>query len=106
MGHDNNEIGHISPISTYVKIAMALFALTFLTVGFHAIHQYLGPFAALIAFSIAAVKAFLVMGWFMHLKYETPLNKAVFASGFAFLVLLFVICIIDIYSRIKVDSVL
>ncbi len=110
--HDNHQTNnhseehHIMPLATYFKVAGALFILTFLTVGFHAIHEYLGPFAALIAFGIAAVKAFMVMAWFMHLKYDTIFNRIIFASGFIFLALLFIMTALDIYSRVTVSSVL
>ena len=97
---------HIMPFATYMKVAGALFVLTFLTVGFHSLREYLGPVAPLIAFAIAAVKAFLVMAWFMHLKYENIMNRVIFTTGFIFLALLFLISIIDIYSRANVNSVL
>ena len=103
---NNNSNHHITPLSTYLKVAAALFVLTFLTIGFHSIRQYLGPFAAIIAFLIAGVKAFLVLAWFMHLKYDKPSNRIIFASGFFFLLLLFLISVMDIYSRIQVNSVL
>ena len=90
---------HITPFNVYLKVAIALFVLTFLTVGFHAIHQYLGGAAALIAFAIAAVKAYLVMAYFMHLKYESLMNRVIFATGFFFLALLFIISILDILTR-------
>lgn len=104
--HNETHEHHVMPLAIYYKVAGALFLLTFLTVGFHAIHEYLGPFAALIAFSIAAVKAFLVMAWFMHLKYENQSNRIIFGAGFIFLGLLFVMCVLDIYSRLAVSSVL
>ncbi|MBC7465580.1 MAG: cytochrome C oxidase subunit IV family protein [Bdellovibrio sp.] len=104
--HDAQAEGHITPFNVYVKVACALFALTFLTVGAHAIHEHLQPFAALIAFAIAAVKAYLVMAFFMHLKYETKMNRAIFISGFLFLLLLFTICTLDIYTRLIQTSVL
>ncbi|MFZ3229066.1 MAG: cytochrome C oxidase subunit IV family protein [Pseudobdellovibrio sp.] len=97
---------HITPFNVYVKVAAALFGLTFLTVAAHSIHEHLQPFAALIAFSIAAVKAYLVMAYFMHLKYETKMNRAIFVSGFLFLALLFVMCSIDIWTRVAQSSVL
>ena len=97
---------HITPFSTYLKVAGALFLLTFLTVGAHALRQYFEPFGALIAFSIAGVKAFLVMSWFMHLKYDKPTNKMIFATGFLFLALLFGLCMLDIYTRVFQGNVL
>lgn len=113
MAHQNTdhpvqheELHHITPLNVYVKVAVALFVLTFLTVGFHLIHDKLGALAPFVAFTIAAVKAVLVMLWFMHLKYEILLNRVIFVSGFLFLLLLFVITAIDIYSRSAVDSIL
>ncbi len=97
---------HITPFNVYLKVALALFGLTFLTIAAHSIRQYLGPFAPLVAFGIAGVKAFLVMTWFMHLKYESVENRATFAVGFFFLLLLFGITITDILTRLSVSSVL
>lgn len=97
---------HVTPFNVYVKVAAGLFALTFLTIGAHSIREHLQPFAALIAFSIATVKAYLVVAFFMHMKYETNINRAIFVSGFLFLALLFIICTLDIYSRVLQSSVL
>lgn len=97
---------HITPLATYLKVAGALFALTFLTVAAHAIHETLGPVAPLVAFAIAAVKAFLVMSWFMHLKYESVENRVIFGLGFFFLLILFAISITDILSRHLISGVL
>lgn len=102
MAHNNTH--HITPISTYLKVAGALFILTFLTVGFHAIHTYLGAWATVIAFLIAGVKAYLVLAYFMHLKYDTMMNRMIFATGFFFLALLFIISAIDIWSRMNFTS--
>jgi cytochrome c oxidase subunit 4 len=89
---------HITPVKTYVKVAGALFILTFLTVIAHQLH--LGAFAAPVAFLIATVKAGLVIVWFMHMKHDTLVNKIVFASGFFFLFLLFLFPVIDILTRV------
>ncbi len=106
MGKGSHSEHHVTPLSVYLKVAGALFLLTFLTVGFHAIREYTAPFSPLIAFSIAAVKAFLVMAWFMHLKYDTTSNKIIFGTGFLFLLVLVFFCVLDIYTRLSVDSVL
>ena len=110
MGHGHKEQlpneHHITPFNVYIKVALALFALTFLTVGAHAVHEYLGAAAPLVAFAIAAVKAFLVMSWFMHLKYESVENRVIFSLGFFFLLVLFGISITDILSRHYIAGVL
>lgn len=105
-GNHGHSEHHVTPFNVYVKVAVGLFALTFLTIGAHSIREHLQPFAALIAFSIATVKAYLVVAFFMHMKYETNINRAIFVSGFLFLALLFIICTLDIYSRVFQSSVL
>lgn len=104
MAHGNEH--HITPFSTYMKVAGALFILTFLTVGAHALREHFEPFGAIIAFTIAGIKAFLVMSWFMHLKYDKPSNRIIFATGFFFLALLIGITMLDIFTRVHQGSVL
>lgn len=105
MAH-KHDAHHITPMSTYLKVGGALFLLTFLTIGAHVLREHFEPFSALIAFAIAGVKAYLVMAWFMHLKYDVPLNRLIFATGFFFLALLFAISVLDIFTRVAQSSVL
>jgi cytochrome c oxidase subunit IV len=102
----SHEEHHITPFSTYMKVAAALFALTFLTIIAHVFKAHYLAAAPIIAFAIAAVKAYLVMAWFMHLKYEPQSNRIIFACGFLGLAVLFVICAMDIFTRIYQGSVL
>lgn len=103
---NNHEEHHITPLSVYLKVAGGLFLLTFLTVGAHALRSHFEPFSAIIAFAIAAVKAYLVMAWFMHLKYDTLSNRIIFATGFFFLALLFLISALDIFTRVYQGNIL
>lgn len=105
MAHKHDE-HHITPLSTYLKIGAALFILTFMTVGAHALREHFQPFSALIAFSIAFVKAYLVMAFFMHLKYDVPSNRIIFATGFIFLAVLLGICMLDILTRVMQFNIL
>ncbi|MFN8847290.1 MAG: cytochrome C oxidase subunit IV family protein [Bdellovibrionales bacterium] len=95
---------HIIPLKTYFKVAGALFVLTILTVIFH--EMKLGALAGPVAFLIAAVKAALVLLYFMHLKYDNMINRVVFGSGFFFLLLLFAFSAMDIWTRITHTSTL
>ncbi|MGZ3725064.1 MAG: cytochrome C oxidase subunit IV family protein [Pseudobdellovibrio sp.] len=99
-GHHDNHEHHIMPFSTYIKVAVGLFALTFLTVIVHIFESHYVTLAPFFAFAIAAVKAFLVMAWFMHLKYDEPSNRIIFSLGFIFLAVLFFFCSIDIFTRV------
>lgn len=102
----HSEGHHVTPLAIYYKIGLALFLLTFLTVGAHSIREHIQPFAALVAFSIAGVKAYLVMAWFMHLKYDKPSNRLIFSLGFIFLAVLIGFCALDIVSRVAQNSIL
>jgi cytochrome c oxidase subunit 4 len=95
---------HITSSQVLSKTMMALFALTVLTVIMARIH--LGAFAAPIAFLIAAIKAFLVMSFFMGLKYDDKSNRIIFASAFFFLAVLFFFSSLDIWTRVVVQSTL
>lgn len=101
MAHDNHHV----PLSTFQNVFYALLGLTALTV-ITAKFMDFGAFNVLVAFSIAAVKGFLVLAYFMHLKYDAPKNRYIIGSSFFFVFLLFVICILDIYTRVPVDSTL
>ena len=95
---------HVTPFNTYLKVAMALFVLTILTVVFHNMH--LGALAAPVAFIIATAKATLVLLWFMHLKDDSNVNRVVFGTAFFFVFLLFLFSAIDIFTRVKEVSTL
>ncbi len=105
-GHGSSGHGghHIIPFQIYIKVAAALIVLTFATVFFHWLH--LGALAAPVAFLIAAVKAALVMLFFMGLKYDDKLNQVIFGCGFFFLLVLFGFSALDIWTRIKEISTL
>ncbi len=104
MGQNHQE-HHIISSKILLNVCIALFALTVLTVltakGIH-----LGLLAGPVAFLIASVKAYLVMAYFMGLKYDDKSNRLIFASGFAFLLLLFFFCALDIFTRIQTTSTL
>lgn len=95
---------HVMPLKTYFKVAGALILLTVLTVVFH--EMKMGALAGPVAFLIAAIKASLVLLYFMHLKYDNMTNRVIFGSGFFFLMLLFAFSYVDIWTRITAFSTL
>ena len=112
-GHGHNQAEehdsqghHITPFSTYIKVALALFALTILTVTAHQFHETLGIMAAPVAFLIATVKASLVLLWFMHLKDDSNTNRVIFGAGFFFLMVLIFFSGLDIWTRVIEHSTL
>lgn len=98
----NQSTHHVIPARIFGIVLAALLVLTVLTVVFHAMH--LGSLAAPVAFIIATTKAVLVMAYFMHLKYDTLINRVIFGTAFFFVGLLLVFCVLDIFTRIQVQS--
>jgi cytochrome c oxidase subunit 4 len=89
---------HIIPISTYAIILGILFIGTVITVAVAQVD--LGKLNMAIAMAVASIKAFFVLAYFMHLKYDNMLNRVIFLSAFAFLALLFAFTMTDIITRI------
>lgn len=100
----NQSSHHVIPAKVFGMILGILLVLTVLTVIFHNLH--LGSLAAPVAFVIATSKAVLVMAYFMHMKYDSVINRVIFGTAFFFVTLLFVLCAVDIFTRISVQSTL
>ena len=92
MGHH-----HVTSSAMFFNVLVALLILTVVTVGASRID--FGPANMLIAMLIASVKASLVILFFMHVKWDTAINKIVFLSSFLFLSLLFVFTLADQATR-------
>jgi cytochrome c oxidase subunit 4 len=82
---------------TYLLVLLALLALTALTIL--VAYVDLGPFSTVIAFLIAAVKATLVVLFFMHMKEAPGLLWLAGAAGFFWLAILLVLTMSDVMSR-------
>ena len=89
--------GHVSPVSLYLTIFMALMVLTVATVG--AAFVDLGQFNFLVAMIIAGFKATLVIWYFMHVKYASKLTKLTVATGLFFLAILLGLFLVDYGSK-------
>ena len=74
---------HPTP-TQYWKIAAFLALLTAFEVSlFYIDHALeLGVFNALALISLSAIKFLVVVGWFMHVRYEKPLISRFFTAGF------------------------
>ena len=90
---------HITPKETYFKVYFALLFFTFVTVALMWVN--LSPFNAVLAMGVATVKAYLVVMYFMHQKYEKKLNRIIFFGSFFFLALLTFFCVVDIWTRVS-----
>jgi cytochrome c oxidase subunit 4 len=97
---------HVVPVRTYLAVFLALLVLTFATVtvarldlGEPEVAGLRLPLNVIVALSIACLKAFLVLLFFMHVKYSGRLVQLVVASSFVWLFMLIVITMSDYVSR-------
>jgi cytochrome c oxidase subunit 4 len=90
---------HIVPLKinlTTLSVLVALTAITVITAKF----VHLGGAGNLIlAMAIASVKATIVLGWFMHLKYDGLMNRVIAVCALAFLALFVGFAYIDLFYR-------
>ena|ERR1700681_3045023 len=89
---------HAHPtIKTFVAVWATLLVLTAVTVFVATLN--LGPFNAIVALSIATVKAVLVLLFFMELRYSTALTKVAVVAAVFFLMLLAGLTLSDYLTR-------
>lgn len=88
---------HVSPTSTYVKVFLTLLALTAITVWV-AFYDF-GAMNNVFAVGIACIKATIVVLFFMHVKWSTPLIKLVVGSGVVWLIVLILFTLADFLTR-------
>ena len=89
---------HIVARKTYIVVWGALMALMILTAGLSRIN--LGEWSTVVALAIAAIKALLVVLFFMHVRYESQKMAWVFVvAGFFWLAILLTLTMTDYASR-------
>jgi cytochrome c oxidase subunit 4 len=88
---------HIVSRQVYYRVFAALLALTAITVGVAFLD--LGPLNTIIALGIAAGKALLVILFFMHVRYSTPLVWIYVAAGVIWLAYLLLFTLTDYTTR-------
>lgn len=92
-----NNVSHITEYKVLAKVVIALMFLTFLTIFVTSFH--LGAFSVTVALLIAGVKGFLILTFFMHLKYESILLRILVAMIFLIYASIVLITFIDYAYR-------
>ena len=88
---------HVLPVKLYVTIYAALLVLTAITVAVS--FAGLGRASIPAALTVAVIKAALVVGYFMHLKYDVRFNSLVFFSSLIFVAIFFSLTMLDLTTR-------
>lgn len=92
--HGEHGLAHVMPIKVLLTVGGILLLLTAVTVWVTAVD--LGRNGnLLVAMLIATIKAALVCGYFMHLKYDRPFNALVFFCSVLFVGLFISIAMLD-----------
>jgi cytochrome c oxidase subunit 4 len=89
---------HVSSVGQLIGIFVALLALTGLTVA--AAELNFGEFDIWVALGIAGVKAFLVATYYMHLKYDKPLNAMLLVFSIVVVVLFLGVTLSDVLQLV------
>jgi|FLYM01.1.fsa_nt_gi cytochrome c oxidase subunit IV len=104
MGSHLDQHHHIIPLKTYLGVFFGLLVLTVITVV--AAQFDFGAFNTVVAMLIASVKAFFVLAYFMHLKYDDKVYLVGFLSAIFFLVVMYFFSVLDILTRVVYSDVL
>lgn len=89
---------HIVPFRVYFFVLIGLLILTFSSIGITSIE--LGAYTVAAALLFAVVKTFLVLTYFMHLKYDKPYIRIMVGFVFAIFVVVIVITFLDYLYRV------
>lgn len=88
---------HVMPLKTYLQVFGALLVLTVITVLVS--YADLGPLALGVAMLVAFIKAGAVVGYFMHLKFDTRFHSFIFLGTLLFVAIFFIITFFDLKTR-------
>lgn len=95
----HGEQHHHGGPAIYTANLVALLILTGITVGASYINFGTSTANIAIALSIASVKAILVALFFMHLKWDKPVNAIAAVAGFLFLGIFLMFDLLDLSNR-------
>ena len=89
---------HIVSVRLYFVIFLALLVGTALT-AWVSFFNFPGPLNAIVALTIAVIKATLVVLYFMHMRYSRRLIWLVFGSALFWLAIMFALTFSDYSTR-------
>jgi cytochrome c oxidase subunit 4 len=94
----SEEKHHIVPYRLYAIVLIVLLALTFASIAITNIE--LGAYTVAGALLFAIVKSYLVLTYFMHLKYDKPYIRIMVIFVFAIFIVVLVITMLDYLYRV------
>lgn len=95
--HTETHTDHITPYRTHAWVLITLLAFTFITITVTWID--LSALTVAVALMIASVKAYIVLTYFMHLKFESSIFRVFVAMVLLIYVLVIVFTLSDYLFR-------
>ena len=89
-----NDVDHPTP-KKYVQIAIVLGILTAIEIALYYTEDIVGVFTDPILIILAVGKFIIVVGWFMHLRFENKMVNRFFTGGMILALVLFAIVMIE-----------
>ena len=89
-----NHIDHPTP-KKYLQIAIVLGILTAIEIALYYTEDIVGVFTDPILIILAVGKFIIVVGWFMHLRFENKMVNRFFTGGMILALVLFAIVMIE-----------
>ena len=89
-----NHIDHPTP-KKYVQIAIVLGILTAIEIALYYTEDIVGVFTDPILIILAVGKFIIVVGWFMHLRFENKMVNRFFTGGMILALVIFAIVMIE-----------
>ena len=89
-----NHIDHPTP-KKYVQIAIVLGILTAIEIALYYTEDIVGVLTDPILIILAVGKFIIVVGWFMHLRFENKMVNRFFTGGMILALILFAIVMIE-----------
>jgi len=102
--HEHHQEHHIVPLKTLLGVFATLMVFTVITVV--AARIDFGSLHTFVAMAIASIKAFFVLAYFMHLKYDDRTFLVSFLLSVFFLIVMYFFSALDIVTRIPLEGIL
>lgn len=88
---------HIVSYKTHLLVLLSLLVLTFVTVAITSFEM--GPYNTTAALIVAGLKAAIVLGWFMHLKFDNKFYAIMVALVLTVFALVVIVTFFDYSYR-------
>jgi len=92
-----NNTSHTTEYKVLIRVLLVLMTMTLLTISVTSLN--LGAFSVTVALLIACFKGYMVLSYFMHLKYESLLLRILVGMVFVLFALMVLITFIDYAYR-------